>query len=97
MLLKDRIRQGGFPFNQNTPGHDRPLKEICKRFNKGKCTYRLNCKYDHCCAIKKCGKFGHGAHICHKRNDRDEDGERFYQLDRKDRDGKHKKINNLLC
>ena len=32
------------------------------RFNKGKCTAGLSCKYDHRCL--ECGKFGHGEHIC---------------------------------
>ena len=38
-------------------------KEICKCFNRGKCTYGLGCKFDYRCAGLKCGKFGHGAHI----------------------------------
>ena len=79
MLLKDRIKQGGFPFSPNASSQDRPYKEICKRFNRGTCTYGLRCKFDHHCAVKKCGKFGHGAHICRKRKDRDEaEGDKFY-------------------
>ena len=35
MLLKNQLRPGGFPFNNNNPGQDRPLKEICKRLKKG--------------------------------------------------------------
>ena len=42
-------------------------KEPCRRFNKGKCTFGLACKFDHHCSVKKCGKFRHGAHICRLR------------------------------
>ena len=67
MFLKDRLRAGNdgaraFPGQ----GNSRRKKEICKRFNKGKCTAGLSCKYDHRCL--ECGKFGHGAHICRKRS-----------------------------
>ena len=37
-------------------------KEVCKRFNKGKCNRGFWCDYEHRCL--NCGKFGHGAHIC---------------------------------
>ena len=43
-------------------------KEICHRFNKGKCTYGASCKFEHRCSAPKCGKFGHGAHMCHNCN-----------------------------
>ena len=39
-------------------------REICFRYNAGKCTYRSRCKFDHRCGI--CGKHGHGAHICRR-------------------------------
>ena len=71
MYLKDRIRydasarfssgnnyNGSFPVGKNK-------KEICERFNIGKCTTGRSCKYDHRC--KECGKWGHGAHICRKK------------------------------
>ena len=41
--------------------------EPCRRFNKGRCTFGLSCKFDHRCSVKKCGKFGHGAHQCRLR------------------------------
>ena len=41
-------------------------KEICKRFNKGKCHSGSACHYEHRCLC--CGKFGHGEHICRKHN-----------------------------
>ena len=66
MILKDRIKQFD---HQQKVGHGsgyKQKKEICKHFNKGLCTAGLSCKYDHHCL--ECGKFGHGAHICQKRN-----------------------------
>ena len=39
-------------------------KKICYKYNRGKCTYGFNCKFDHRCGV--CGKVGHGAHICRK-------------------------------
>ena len=41
-------------------------KEICKRFNRGKCPNGMSCKYEHRCL--NCGKFGHGEHICRAKN-----------------------------
>ena len=65
MYLKDRISQR-FE-NGNRPGA-RKINEICRRFNKGKCPNGNSCKYEHRCEVKECGKYGHGAHICQKRN-----------------------------
>ena len=39
-------------------------RELCWKFNQGKCTYGLSCKFDHRCAL--CMKFGHGAHNCRR-------------------------------
>ena len=65
--LKDRVNHynsfgGGNKFGSSTPKN---RTEACKRFNKGLCTAGRACKYDHHCL--ECGKFGHGAHNCHKR------------------------------
>ena len=73
MLLKDRIhnhsnqlfQKGNLPRNKSKKD-----KEPCKRFNWGKCTFGLSCKFDHRCSVPKCGKFGHGAHICHLRDEK---------------------------
>ena len=69
MYLKDKIPQN---HNYGQAGHGFKLSpsstkssDTCCRFNKGKCTNRVSCKYEHKC--DKCGKFGHGAHICRKR------------------------------
>ena len=63
MYLKDRLRHE--EFNKNGNKHK---KEACKRYNKGLCTAGHNCKYDHRCTMPSCGKYGHGTHICRKRN-----------------------------
>ena len=50
-------------YDQNRNNNSR---EICKKFNRGKCNYGLRCKYDHRCLNKECGKWGHGIHNCRK-------------------------------
>ena len=81
MLLKDRIKSQENFFHKSGGGKSK--KEPCRRFNKGSCTFGLSCKYDHRCAIKKCGKFGHGAHICRLRNTEQTTSERPEEIDKK--------------
>ena len=72
MLLKDRVKNENNYFQKGN--FNRGLhrdKEPCRHFNKGHCTYGLSCKFDHHCSVKKCGKFGHGAHICRLRGEQD--------------------------
>ena len=38
----------------------------CRRFQRGKWNFGINCKYEHRCTI--CNKYGHGAHLCRKRS-----------------------------
>ena len=73
MLLKDRLRNKN-SFFQCGGRQNKRDKEPCRRFNKGRCTFGLSCKYDHRCSVKKCGKFGHGAHICHLRHTENDQG-----------------------
>ena len=63
-------------------------REICRRFNKGKCSYGLRCKYDHRCLI--CNKWGHGAYTCHRVKRDSDRGDRSEFFDR--RDGRNDKI-----
>ena len=72
MLLKDRIK-----YNNNNLFHKGNLqgrkqnkkdREPCHKFNRGRCSFGLSCKYDHHCSVPKCGKFGHGAHVCRLRD-----------------------------
>ena len=47
----------------------------CCRFNRGRCNFSANCKYDHRCFY--CGRYGHGFFNCRKANaDRDKQGKR---------------------
>ena len=50
----------------NGSGFKGKLGEICKRFNKGKCSLGHECNYEHRCSY--CYKFGHGVIVCHKLN-----------------------------
>ena len=64
MRLKDRL--GG---DQNySRGTTSSKEEHCRRFQRGCCSYGINCKFKHRCTI--CNKYGHGAHVCRKRTDR---------------------------
>ena len=74
MCLKDRYGNG-----DRNRGNDRNKKrrDICWKFNQGKCSYGLSCKFDHRCTL--CLKFGHGSHNCRRtKADRDRDYGRNY-------------------
>ena len=64
LCLKDKlIGSKGTPEiikNENRVKKGKP----CYKFNKGKCTYGLSCKFEHKCMA--CSKFGHGVHNCRK-------------------------------
>ena len=65
----------------------RRKKDICYRFNIGKCSYGQKCKFDHRCGI--CSKFGHGAHNCRHASQgdkRNNDKEEMQDKRRKDND-----------
>ena len=65
LRLKDKLKHDSF----TDRGHQKS-KEICKRFNRGKCHNGMSCHYKHRCL--NCGKFGHSGHICrHKKQDLD--------------------------
>ena len=60
------------PFNGNGP-YRKPLsqfkkkddKEVCYRFNKGRCSFGSSCRYDHKCSF--CHKTGHPTNNCRKK------------------------------
>ena len=71
--------------SQNNSGNrSRGKRENCWKFNTGKCTYGLSCKFDHWCAL--CFKFGHGAHNCRQVKG-NADVDREDRTDRRDRSG----------
>ena len=51
---------GGGTDGGNTGGRDRH----CRRFQKGRCSYGANCRFEHKC--KYCNKWGHGQSVCCK-------------------------------
>ena len=94
MRLKDKLRSDNNYFAKGSGNNVR--KEECRLFQKGKCNYGANCKYDHRCTV--CNKFGHGAYSCRKRfstgdrsypnnRDREQQSDRYhyYRSDRSDR------------
>ena len=72
MRMKDRItrRDGNFGYGKGDKKGSK--KDICWRYNKGKCTYGNNCKFEHRC--NTCNKYGHGAHICRRNSKGDNNG-----------------------
>ena len=72
MRLVDKVRKDGGSTYYQGPNSNK--RDHCRRFQRGKCSYGLNCIYEHHCTI--CKKWGHGAHICRKRSDYYEDGPR---------------------
>ena len=69
LRLKDRIMStnnwaNSYPKN-NAPNHQQSRStEPCRRFNRGRCNFGANCKFEHRCSY--CFKFGHGSVNCRK-------------------------------
>ena len=72
MRLKDKVRY--HDSSAGNAGQGGYKKDYCQRFQKGKCHLGLSCKFDHRWAI--CNKFGHGAHICRRRGERGNRGDK---------------------
>ena len=94
LRLKDKVRYGDSNDyretgqrergNGNGSGNRGSKREICWRYNSGRCSYGMDCKFDHRCAI--CMKFGHGAHRCRKAGaDYQNNRDRYDKSDRNDR------------
>ena len=63
LRLRDRLTGNTNGFQSG--GNNRVRSnEPCRRFNRGKCNFGTNCKYEHRCNY--CNKFGHGAVNCRK-------------------------------
>lgn len=55
----------------NNGGAGQKAREICRRYNKGRCTFGKACKFLHRCSI--CNKYGHGASICRRKDNSNKD------------------------
>ena len=73
MKLRDRLNrdhQGQGSWNNSSGNHGshndngQKVHDACKRFNRGKCNFGVNCRYEHKCSY--CGKFGHTVLTCRK-------------------------------
>ena len=69
--LKTKLSEvnGGHPGHANNNNSSNrqswgQKREVCYRFNRGKCSYGSNCKFEHKCQV--CNKRGHGAWNCRK-------------------------------
>ena len=94
MRLKDRNGKSENSRSEKVRGK----KDVCWRYNQGRCTFGSGCKFEHRCAV--CNKYGHGAHICRKANNKssrsDADYDRNFDRkddyrDRRDRQDRHHK------
>ena len=65
-------------------GGDRKSKkrDICWRYNRGRCTYGNKCKFDHRCGV--CSKYGHGAGSCRRISGGGDHSSSNYSWDKKD-------------
>ena len=65
LCLKDRLAGVQYWVQQGETSKSSDCEgKPCYRFNRGKCTYGVNCKFEHKCLA--CGKFGHGTHNCRR-------------------------------
>ena len=64
LRLKDKLKFTETRFSGTPSKNDDGWGNLCKRFNKGKCTFEPGCRFEHRC--KYCKKFGHGIHVCRK-------------------------------
>ena len=65
LRMKDKLTGRGFNGGGGTPqAGKKSNRDICYRFNRGKCSYGSSCKFEHHCAL--CSKYGHGAWNCRR-------------------------------
>ena len=74
LRLRDRLTNGReWTGNDNDKGK-KLRRDVCWKFNKGRCSYGFSCKFEHRCAL--CFKFGHGSHNC-RRGSQGAQGQRY--------------------
>ena len=69
LRLKDKLNNhnsnnGNYGQGRNGKGNNNKNKEICRRFNRGRCSYGSTCRYEHKCNF--CNKYGHPVIHCRK-------------------------------
>ena len=79
MRLKDKVNRSDYHYSQgakasNEAGRSRDenssdqqvidVNRVCRRYNKGRCTFGQTCRFDHRCLF--CLKFGHTILNCRK-------------------------------
>ena len=62
--LKTKLAEIGHSNGGRTHEKFKGKREVCYRFNRGKCSYGPKCKFEHRCQV--CTKYGHGAWNCRK-------------------------------
>ena len=100
LRLRDRLAHSyvNLPGNNMNNGNSRNrVAEACRRFNRGRCNFGVNCKFEHKCSY--CGKMGHGTVNCRKaigdrnnqqhggRNNHQDHGNNGYNAPRKPNNG----------
>ena len=73
MRLREPLRMHSFTQRENNHNNSNNrfggpkrsnANDICRRFNRGKCTYGMRCKYEHRCSY--CFKIGHSVLNCRR-------------------------------
>ena len=98
MRLKDRfkfIENNRSEFAGSGRSNFKRERDICRKFNRGKCTYGFRYKYGHRC--NTCLEFGDGSHICIKNSDNSEAKNKPYDEHerRREKSPKAEKNNNF--
>ena len=65
LCLRDQNRYNFHAPHNNSNNRPQSHKDICCRYNAGRCTYGLRCKYEHRCSY--CLKLGHVEINCRKK------------------------------
>ena len=90
--------RGASAYTNNNNNNDRNRygnKEECRKFNRGRCTYGLRCKFEHRCS--HCKRMGHGYYSCRKveQNSRNNNSYNNNQQQNKEVRAEPKIMNNL--